>query len=369
MFRWCRQAAMVLAAVLVLSTGIFADEKTETDSISFAQGTDDALEVSAKDIKIKNNASFSREEVSRCRNVLGRIMAGKTQGLSMREFTGMEPVVVSDPITLCRDGKYLYCVIDPEPGMNQLNGYELVSADKGRTWEMNAFHRVQEQGDTYFFDGNLIYIDGIDMESISVPNFSADLGKSYKQPNYAPIKKIMSLPALNGYCTAYARIRYIDREDKKVALDWYMKNPETREDEVCFYSMTVSYPSMKVLEQTDRSGLLKEAGQYLKSTYLFEQSGSAKPDRTAIRARFLHEYRLAGAGRTAAEIRLAINEIYARKGYDFKELEYADYFAKMKWYKPVSEKKVTEADMNENEKAYVNFLVGLEKEYLAAVIK
>lgn len=35
------------------------------------------------------------------------------------------------------------------------------------------------------------------------------------------------------------------------------------------------------------------------------------------------------------ELRLLINEIYARKGYVFKDYRYADYFEKQSWYKPL----------------------------------
>lgn len=37
------------------------------------------------------------------------------------------------------------------------------------------------------------------------------------------------------------------------------------------------------------------------------------------------------------ELRLLINEIYARKGYVFKDYRYADYFEKQSWYKPLNQ--------------------------------
>ena len=40
-----------------------------------------------------------------------------------------------------------------------------------------------------------------------------------------------------------------------------------------------------------------EAAQYLKTGYLFEKSSSEKLNREAVAARFLKEYRLAGAKR------------------------------------------------------------------------
>lgn len=37
------------------------------------------------------------------------------------------------------------------------------------------------------------------------------------------------------------------------------------------------------------------------------------------------------------ELRLLVNEIYARKGYVFKDYRYADYFEKQSWYKPLNQ--------------------------------
>ncbi len=39
-------------------------------------------------------------------------------------------------------------------------------------------------------------------------------------------------------------------------------------------------------------------------------------------------------GRSAQEIRLIANEIYARAGYTFRKPEYAQYFAQFGWYHP-----------------------------------
>ena len=133
--------------------------------------------------------------------------------------------------------------------------------------------------------------------------------------------------------------------------------------------MEKAYPSFDIAGKKDLSGLEQEAAQYLTTGYLFEKSSSEKLNREAVGARFLKEYRLAGAQKTAAEIRLAINEIYARNGQDFQDKEIREYFESKKWYKPVSGKQVKKEELNEFEQYNIRLLYGLEKEYKAAVIQ
>ena len=67
------------------------------------------------------------------------------------------------------------------------------------------------------------------------------------------------------------------------------------------------------------------------------------------------------------EIRYAINEIYARKGYDFTGTSYERYFAEKDWYHPIVGKQVTEEELNSYEKANIDLLVKIEKEVQAAM--
>jgi hypothetical protein len=178
----------------------------------------------------------------------------------------------------------------------------------------------------------------------------------------------MSLPSMEGSC-CYAKVKGIDKDRKTIDFDWYIKNFEAAENNSRVYSMTAKYPSFEIAGRKDLSGLDKEAAQYLKTGYLFEKSSSEKLNREAVAARFLKEYRLAGAKKTADEIRLAINEIYARKGQDFQDKEIRGFFEGKKWYKPVSGKAVKEEELSEIEQYNIRLLLGLEKEYKAAVIQ
>ena len=66
----------------------------------------------------------------------------------------------------------------------------------------------------------------------------------------------------------------------------------------------------------------------------------------------------------AYSIRIAINEIYARKGYDFTGTAYENYFSQKSWYAPVKGKIVQESEINQYEKENIDLLVKMEKKWL-----
>lgn len=63
-------------------------------------------------------------------------------------------------------------------------------------------------------------------------------------------------------------------------------------------------------------------------------------------------------------LRRAINEIYARIGYDFTGTEYYEEYLSLKsWYYPIPGKTVEEEELNPFEKANIDLLVSFEKQY------
>lgn len=373
MVKILKYAFVLMVTLLAVSMSVFAKDEEggkEADAISFEsgeekEGTEDPA---LTNIKITKNGPFDENDIRRCREIIGDVLSGNEEGLDIDRFSDLDPVSIGDMITAYTEGSFIYIVADTSPGMSQLYGYELVSKDEGDTWVLNQFHRSMEMGDMYIIDGNIMYIDGIGMEMVSVPVISTNQGKSYKELDAGPVKKLMSLPSMEG-CCCYARVKGIDKDRKTIDFDWYVNNYEAAENCCRLYSMTAKYPSFETAGKKDLSGLEDEAAQYLKTGYLFEKSSSEKLNREAVGARFLKEYRLAGAQKTADEIRLAINEIYARKGQDFKNEEIREYFKAKKWYKPVSGKEVKEEELNETEQYNIRLLLGLEKEYKAAVIQ
>ncbi|MGY3793655.1 YARHG domain-containing protein [Aquimarina sp. 433] len=67
-------------------------------------------------------------------------------------------------------------------------------------------------------------------------------------------------------------------------------------------------------------------------------------------------------GKTAIELRLLRNEIFARKGYVFKDVILNDYFLKKNWYKPNEQKEIILTDI---EKQNIELIKKVEKQYAA----
>ena len=59
---------------------------------------------------------------------------------------------------------------------------------------------------------------------------------------------------------------------------------------------------------------------------------------------------------------------YRRKNYDFTGTEYERYFQDKSWYSPVTGKIVKEEELNRYEKANIDFLADLEKQYKNYII-
>lgn len=373
MFKMLKHTATLLVVLILASMCVFADDKKGENQgaevVLFENGTDSGAESAPGNIQIRQNGSFfGEDDLKRCKEVIGFVLSDKKDQPVLKEFSDLDMISIEDSITEYRKDDFIYIVADPSPGMNQLYAYELISQDGGDSWILNQFHRNEELGDMYILDKNIVYVDGIGMELIAEPVISADLGKTYKGLDVPAITKIMSLPAMEG-CFCHAKVKIIDVDKKTITFDWFMNSADNAESVSCFYRTKVSYPSFKCVEEEDLSGLAQEAAKYCKTGYLLEKSNSEKLNRQTVSTRFLKEFRLAGAEKTVREIRLAINEIYARKGHDFADEQIREYFAGKKWYKPVSGKKVKDSDLTDIEDYNIAILLNLEKEYKSAIVK
>lgn len=68
------------------------------------------------------------------------------------------------------------------------------------------------------------------------------------------------------------------------------------------------------------------------------------------------------SGLSQAEVRLILNEIYARNGYIFKTEEYIDYFTSKDWYEPkYEEQSEAEAHFNSIERENKDIIAEYEK--------
>ena len=114
---------------------------------------------------------------------------------------------------------------------------------------------------------------------------------------------------------------------------------------------------------------MEEIGEaYAKTGYIYADSAETYLDEIELNAKYLKLISLFGNTTwVEREIRYAINEIYARKGYDFTGTSYERYFAEKDWYHPIVGKQVTEEELNSYEKANIDLLVKIEKEVQAAM--
>ena len=111
------------------------------------------------------------------------------------------------------------------------------------------------------------------------------------------------------------------------------------------------------------------AKEYAESGYIFEDSSQAYLNQEEVERRYFYETMITqDPASTVQEIRYAINEIYARKNYDFTGTDYERYFQDKNWYSPVTGKTVQEEELNRYEKANIDFLADLEKQYKNYII-
>ena len=325
----------------------------------------------ADSVKLVPDDEVSYNE-ERCRDVLQKIFDGNTEDLSISVLSGDECFdLARESITLYEDGDFLFAVIDPSGGMQKIEGTRAYSLDGGRVWHVGNFYARSGLGDMYILDRKILMVDGIHGVSATgtytFPRISLDYGKTYALSlTCSNVEKITALPFIqqdySTYC--YPRVNRIDRKLNRMEISYYLKSfPSYGEAETEFYRQVIRLSDFAVLEEKDLYGLGSIAEEYDRSGCIFTDSSSERLAEKEIRTRFLNECCIAGQKGTANEIRLAINEIYAKKGYDFSGTDYESYFSSKSWYEPVPGKVISEGDLTSVEKANIDLLVEIEKTY------
>ena len=125
---------------------------------------------------------------------------------------------------------------------------------------------------------------------------------------------------------------------------------------------------MEKVSEDDPYDLTETGEAYAKTGYIYADSAEVYLDETELNVKYRRLVSLFGNTTSAEyEIRYAINEIYARKGYDFTDTEFEIYFSRKEWYHPIAGKQVTEEELNPYEKANIDLLVKIEKEVQAVM--
>ena len=266
------------------------------------------------------------ERVERGKEIIERILENDWEGEDVGFYSGLDNIIVgAHKVTVYKNQDFLYAVFDLQGGMHQVDGGEVYSLDGGDIC-----------GDIYFVEEMFLEIDGIGIKEIAAPYISYDYGETYETFDCIEVEKIVALPGIEGF--VYADVQFIDKNAKTIDFDWYILG-----NQIPFYSMEISYDTGEILNETDIYGLEEGAEEYAESGYLFEGSSRAYLNQEEVERRYFYETMITqGPASTAQEIRCAINEIYARHGYEFTDPEYSDYYNQFDWYKNTEK----ESDMN-----------------------
>lgn len=319
--------------------------------------------VSAEEEYTAIRGNGCRDEIfEQGKEVIERIRENDWEGEDVGFYSGLDNVAIGHKITVYKDQDFIYAVFGLQGGMCQVYGGEVYSLDGGDVWRIREFHKTAGVGDMYFLDGTFLEIEGIGTVETAGPYVSHDYGETYEAINCSEAEKIAALPGIGELI--YAEAQFIDKTDETVSFDWY-----TVGSEIPFYSMEISYNTGEILNETDIYGLGEGAKEYAESGYIFEDSSQAYLNQEEVERRYFYETMITqDPASTVQEIRYAINEIYARKNYDFTGTDYERYFQDKNWYSPVTGKTVQEEELNRYEKANIDFLADLEKQYKNYII-
>lgn len=259
-----------------------------------------------------------------------------------------------------RDGEKMYVLYNPDSGMHQYINDVCYSTDGGATWGYKHLHGM-EGGPMYFVNDTIIMKEGslIDMGQVMYGSWTSEFSR-------LKVEEINKMIDLLGIGDSWGGISFCnqDAENNMITIHWF-PGEDTKD---YFYKITLNLDTMEKVSEDDPYGLEEIGEAYAKTGYIYADSAETYLDEIELNAKYLKLISLFGNTTwVEREIRYAINEIYARKGYDFTGTSYERYFAEKDWYHPIVGKQVTEEELNSYEKANIDLLVKIEKEVQAAM--
>ena len=266
-----------------------------------------------------------------------------------------------------RDGDFIWAMHGEEAGMQRVYYTILRSLDGGNTWEIWNEQVPITNGitDIEVKDSYVIYTYGSGMWW-SIIDISSDYGDSF-----STIDTMDQLPEdlYNATDVASGRITSIDLENNLVTFSWYNSYSCVDEPDGLLAVSELFLDTEELIFSTETSSMtnaIEFLSNYAQTGYYFENTSSEYLDENDLKEIFSELYHLEyhSWNEVSEIIRKCINEIYARKGYDFTGTKYEDYFNSQSWYEPISGKVVEESELNSYEKANIDLLVKLEQEYL-----
>jgi len=346
--------------------------KSSAPSHTYTAGTvessrSDSPTLQENGIVIKKGKNAATIQLQDCKDILLKISSGETEGLPVKKYEGDERIEINgDGITLYRDGDFIYTIINPSGGMQQITGTEAYTLDKGSTWYVNYFEHPTQFGSMYILNKRIVFTDDIKVNKVAAPAISYDYGESFTHViSCSPVSDILMLPGVDNSCYCYREVSHVDREHNLLTVHWYMDSISiySNYDTKAVYAMDVNMDTFDIIKEEDLSGLAKYAAAYAETGFVFPDSSTDLLDPDVVKKHLESEYELSTPEQVVWEIELGINEIYARNGVDFSGTDYEKYFKERNWYNPVAGKNLEEIDLNQVERPNLDFLEALKKHY------
>ncbi len=268
-------------------------------------------------------------------------------------------VDMGNQISLYRDGDFMYLFFNPDFGMQQIDVGTAYTLDGGKSWTVGHFHTAS--GSLYLIDRKLLQVYGVYLYDIPSILISNDYGETYEEMELPVLEQMYRCPALPPYADCLVPKVTADSSDHTVTLQWY-----TGSSDLPFDSMTFDLADPSQVEDTDPYGFAAYAADFEKTQCVFPDSSTEALDPEELRTRCSDFHRILGCDSEpiVSYLRYAINEIYARKGYDFSGTDFEKDFSQLSWYHPTAGKTAfTEEELTPIEKQNIDLLVALKDKY------
>lgn len=251
------------------------------------------------------------------------------------------------------------------------NANVLTTQDHGKTWDVNDKQLLYDHD----ISNGLRMKENIAMfwtqnKSQSILYLSQDYGKTFKE-RYLTFPKatkqffdaLDEIPGkMKGISDVYFSVEKIDVDNNRIYISWSLFSSSFNEhiqlgEGYCDFNGMVSVTKENQCALNVVKWMNGEL-DYIVGDY----SDSHILNKDELNSLFIPGDVCA----TSYEyvVSQALNEIYARMGYDYSGTKYEDWFSSTSWYNKIPKKKITEADMNPCQKANIENLAKLRKDLL-----
>lgn len=297
-------------------------------------------------------------------DVVNATLTGDTESVNEDYFAEITAGGHLDEISVIRaeDSEKLVAIFQDHPGMHHVYTTMLTSFDNGDTWNIKM--ESVPSSDCYdllYFKNYIVLLSWHAVTEQGALKISYNNGDSFTTYNYVNLYNQGVTEKHDGEGITAELISF-DEAENTIRLKWFDRFEKK-------YLYTADYDLIGNLKEivsfengtTTALEILKKMKD--PETYIFTDSHERY-----LTAEEIEELCLAAVDEdfeVKALLRNAINEIYARKGFDFTGTKFYETYLKNKlWYKPIPQKTVTEEELNPFEKANIDLLVSFEKSEL-----